>query len=295
MRFNRFKYQLKEGIMNIFNHGFMSLASILITVACLILMGSAILIAVNVNNIIDTLENENEIVAYVNENYSTQEAQALEPELTRLKNVSGVSFVSREQAFEDFKGQYSNSTLLNDLDASILRDRYVIYLDDLSLMEDTLQDVLDVQGIVKASGHLEIAEGFVTLRNVVGAVSIILVAVLLVISLFIMSNTVKLTTFERREEIAIMKMVGATNSYIEWPFVVEGMLLGLVGSLTAYIAQWGVYMLVGEKIVENAGLSFLSLISFSDLAVPLLILFVVMGLGVGVIGSLMAIKKFLKV
>lgn len=281
--------------MNIFNHGFMSLASILITVACLILMGSAILIAVNVNNIIDTLENENEIVAYVNENYSTQEAQALEPELTRLKNVSGVSFVSREQAFEDFKGQYSNSTLLNDLDASILRDRYVIYLDDLSLMEDTLQDVLDVQGIVKASGHLEIAEGFVTLRNVVGAVSIILVAVLLVISLFIMSNTVKLTTFERREEIAIMKMVGATNSYIEWPFVVEGMLLGLVGSLTAYIAQWGVYMLVGEKIVENAGLSFLSLISFSDLAVPLLILFVVMGLGVGVIGSLMAIKKFLKV
>ena len=110
-----------------------------------------------------------------------------------------------------------------------------------------------------------------------------------------MSNTVKLTTFERREEIAIMKMVGATNSYIEWPFVVEGMLLGLVGSLTAYIAQWGVYMLVGEKIVENAGLSFLSLISFSDLAVPLLILFVVMGLGVGVIGSLMAIKKFLKV
>ena len=295
MRFNRFKYQLKEGIMNIFNHGFMSLASILITVACLILMGSAILIAVNVNNIIDTLENENEIVAYVNENYSTQEAQALEPELTRLKNVSGVTFVSREQAFEDFKGQYSNSTLLNDLDASILRDRYVIYLDDLSLMEDTLQDVLDVQGIVKASGHLEIAEGFVTLRNVVGAVSIILVAVLLVISLFIMSNTVKLTTFERREEIAIMKMVGATNSYIEWPFVVEGMLLGLVGSLTAYIAQWGVYMLVGEKIVENAGLSFLSLISFSDLAVPLLILFVVMGLGVGVIGSLMAIKKFLKV
>ncbi len=295
MRFNRFKYQLKEGIMNIFNHGFMSLASILITVACLILMGSAILIAVNVNNIIDTLENENEIVAYVNENYSTQEAQALEPELTRLKNVSGVTFVSREQAFEDFKGQYSNSTLLNDLDSSILRDRYVIYLDDLSLMEDTLQDVLDVQGIVKASGHLEIAEGFVTLRNVVGAVSIILVAVLLVISLFIMSNTVKLTTFERREEIAIMKMVGATNSYIEWPFVVEGMLLGLVGSLTAYIAQWGVYMLVGEQIVENAGLSFLSLISFSDLAVPLLILFVVMGLGVGVIGSLMAIKKFLKV
>ena len=295
MRFNRFKYQLKEGIMNIFNHGFMSLASILITIACLLLMGSSLLIATNANNIIRTLEDENEVVAYVNEDYTEEEARAMEPELLALENVMSVTFVSRDQAFDDFKGQYANSTLLNDLDSSILRDRYVIYLDDISQMQDTLQEVLSVRGIVKASGHLEIAQGFVTLRNVVGAVSLILVAVLLVISLFIMSNTVKLTTFERREEIAIMKMVGATNAYIKWPFVVEGMLLGLVGSLAAYIAQWGIYMLVGEKIVESAGLNFLTVISFSDLAVPLLILFVAMGLGVGVIGSLMAIKKFLKV
>ena len=295
MRFNRFKYQLKEGIMNIFNHGFMSLASILITIACLLLMGSSLLIAANANNIIRTLEDENEVVAYVNEDYTEEEARAMEPELLALENVMSVTFVSRDQAFDDFKGQYANSTLLNDLDSSILRDRYVIYLDDISQMQDTLQEVLSVRGIVKASGHLEIAQGFVTLRNVVGAVSLILVAVLLVISLFIMSNTVKLTTFERREEIAIMKMVGATNAYIKWPFVVEGMLLGLVGSLAAYIAQWGIYMLVGEKIVESAGLNFLTVISFSDLAVPLLSLFVAMGLGVGVIGSIMAIKKFLKV
>ena len=281
--------------MNIFNHGFMSLASILITIACLLLMGSSLLIAANANNIIRTLEDENEVVAYVNEDYTEEEARAMEPELLALENVMSVTFVSRDQAFDDFKGQYANSTLLNDLDSSILRDRYVIYLDDISQMQDTLQEVLSVRGIVKASGHLEIAQGFVTLRNVVGAVSLILVAVLLVISLFIMSNTVKLTTFERREEIAIMKMVGATNAYIKWPFVVEGMLLGLVGSLAAYIAQWGIYMLVGEKIVESAGLNFLTVISFSDLAVPLLILFVAMGLGVGVIGSLMAIKKFLKV
>ena len=281
--------------MNIFSYGFMSLASILITIACLLLMGSSLLLAVNANNIIDTLESENEIVAYVDENYTTEESKALESELLCLQNVNDVVFVSRDQAFDDFKDQFSNSTILNDLDSSILRDRYVIYLDDITQMEDTLVQVRNIPGIMKASGHLEIAEGFATLRNVISAVSLLLVVVLLVISLFIMSNTIKLTTFERREEIAIMKMVGATNSYIKFPFVVEGMLLGLVGSLTAYIAQWGIYMLVGEKVVESAQLGFLSLVSFSDLTIPLLLLFVVMGLGVGIVGSLMAIQKFLKV
>ena len=281
--------------MNIFSYGFMSLASILITIACLLLMGSSLLLAVNAGNIIETLESENEIVAYVDENYTTEESKALEPELLRLQNVNDVVFVSKDQAFDDFKDQFSNSTILNDLDSSILRDRYVIYLDDISQMEDTLDQVRNIPGIMKASGHLEIAEGFATLRNVVSAVSLLLVVVLLVISLFIMSNTIKLTTFERREEIAIMKMVGATNSYIKFPFVVEGMLLGFVGALAAYIAQWGLYMLIGEKVVESAQLGFLSLVSFSDLAVPLLLLFVVMGLGVGIVGSLMAIQKFLKV
>jgi cell division transport system permease protein len=281
--------------MNIFSYGFMSLASILITVACLLLMGSSLLIAVNADNIIDTLESENEIVAYIDENYSTEEAKALEPDFLDLDNVNSVVFVSRDQAFDDFKDQFSNSTFLSDLDSSILRDRYVIYLDDISLMEDTLNQVRGIQGVAEASGHLEIAEGFATLRNVVSAVSILLVAVLLVISLFIMSNTIKLTTFERREEIAIMKMVGATNNYIKFPFVVEGMLLGFVGALAAYIAQWGLYMLIGEKVVESAQLGFLSLVSFADLAIPLLLLFIVMGLGVGIVGSLMAIKKFLKV
>ena len=295
MRFNRFKYQLKEGIMNIFSYGFMSLASILITIACLLLMGSSLLLAVNANNIIDTLESENEIVAYVDENYTTEESKALESELLCLQNVNDVVFVSRDQAFDDFKDQFSNSTILNDLDSSILRDRYVIYLDDITQMEDTLVQVRNIPGIMKASGHLEIAEGFATLRNVVSAVSLLLVVVLLVISLFIMSNTIKLTTFERREEIAIMKMVGATNSFIRWPFVLQGFVTGIFASGLAYIAQWGIYKAVSEYIVSSYGESFISLVPFATVAIPLLIVFVGIGFIVGVLGSVIAIKNYLKV
>jgi len=295
MRLNRLRYQLQEGITNIFNHGFMSLASIFVTIACLILMGSSLLVAVNVDNILKTLEDENEIVAYVDENCTEEQSRSLEGIIRAIPNVTGVTYVSKDQAFDDFYEQYENSNLLDDLDSSILRDRYVIFMGDISRMEETLTAVRDVQGIATVSGHLEIAKGFVTLKNVVSAVSLILIAVLVVISLFIMSNTVKLTTFERREEIAIMKMVGATNSYIKLPFVVEGLLLGLFGSLAAYIAEYGIYSLVSTKVVANSGLGFLKLLEFQQLALPILALFLVMGVGVGVIGGLMAIKKFLKV
>ena len=140
-----------------------------------------------------------------------------------------------------------------------------------------------------------IARGFVTVRNIVSGVSLALVIVLLIVSLFIMSNTVKLTTFDRRVEIGIMKMVGATNAFIRWPFVLEGFILGLLGALIAYAAQWGLYNFIADRIIGSYSSALFTVVPFNVVAIPMLIVFLVIGIGVGVAGSALAIKNYLKV
>lgn len=295
MTSNRIGYYLKEGMVSVFNHGFMSFASICIIVACLIIMGSFSLLSLNVDSIIYRMESENEILAYIDESLSDVDARALESRIEQVPNVASAQFVSREEAMDSFVKQYENTSLFDGVDATVFRHRYIIKLDDISLMAKTQTDLLSVRGIAKINAHLEISEGFVRIRNIVTTVSVSLVVILLVISLFIMSNTIKLTTFERREEIAIMKMVGATSSFIRWPFVVEGLVLAAFGSLSAYILQYGIYRLVTEKLIGNTGFSFITFIPFSQIAVPMLIVFVAVGFVVGVFGSLIAIRNYLKV
>ncbi|MGX8699509.1 MAG: FtsX-like permease family protein, partial [bacterium] len=159
----------------------------------------------------------------------------------------------------------------------------------------TQQAVYQLGGISQVNAHLEISEGFVRVRTLVTSISMALVAILFIISLFIMANTIKLTTFERREEIAIMKMVGATSHFIRSPFVVEGLILAAFGSLSAYLLQYGIYRLVTDRLVAGAGLSFVTALPFSVISVPLLVAFLAVGFCVGVIGSLIAIRNYLKV
>jgi cell division transport system permease protein len=234
-------------------------------------------------------------MVFIDENFTEAAARDMESAISAVPNVSSVEFVSREMALDSFKDLYEDSSLLEDLDSDVLRDRYIVYLDDISQMEETQKELATLDGIVKVNAHLEISQGFIKVRNIVSAVSLLLVAVLLVISLFIMSNTIKLTTFDRREEIAIMKMVGATSSFIRWPFVVQGLILGILGALLAFLAQWGLYELVAQNIMSGSGLSFVTVIAFEQVAIYLLAAFLVIGLGVGVFGSIMAIKNYLKV
>ena len=289
-----FGYFIKEGVLSIFTHRLMSFASVCIIIACLLIMGSLCLLAMNVRHIIRTMEDDNQMVAYVDDSYTEGQARALQPRLLTVPNVAKVEFVTRDQAMEEFMEDYDEA-LFEGLDSSVLRHRYVIYLENIDNMAQTQLDVRNVEGISKVSAHLEIAQGFIRLQHVVTAISVLLVVVLFVGSMFIVSNTIKLTTFERREEIAIMKMVGATSSFIRWPFVVEGLILGLFGSGIAYLAQWGLYSLAAQSIVESAGLSFIRLIEFPVLAIPMLIIFLAVGFGVGALGSSMAIKNYLKV
>ena len=291
---NRFGYYIKEGVSSIFEHSLMSFASVCIIAAFLIIMGAFILLAVNINDIIGDLANENIILAYIDENFSEADARTLGPTLLRIPNVTDARFISREEAMNSFIGRYDDTDRYHDIKPEWFRHRYAIYVGDVAYIADTLSAIRAVYGIHKVNANLKIAQTLVTVRNVVSGVSIAIVAVLLAISLFIMSNTIKLATFERREEIAIMKIVGATNSFIRWPFIYEGFILGVTGSLSAFVALWSLYRLALSRVV-GVEANFIGLVPFSNVSLPLFILFAAIGFGVGVGGSGMALNKYLKV
>ena len=294
MKLNRFNYLMTQGVKNIFTHGFMSFASITIIIACLLIMGSFSLLTLNIDANIDRLQNQNEVIAYVDETLSEDEARAIEPQVAAVPNVATVEFVTREQAMQTFEAEY-DSDLFDNIDASVFRHRYVVTLDDLSLMKDTQAALKNVDGIADVTAHLDYAENFITFRNIVSVVSVVLIVILIAVSLFIMTNTIKLATFGRREEIAIMKMVGATNGFIRLSFVVEGLVLGLVGGLVAFLLQWGLYSLIVSKIMSTMAAGIITVLPFASVALPLLLVFLGVGVLVGVFGGLTAIRNYLKV
>ena len=294
MKYN-FGYFIREGAKNMFSHGFMSFAAIGVTVACLLIMGTFTLVAYNVNENLSELQRENAVVAFVDDTLNDAHAKELQEKLMKVDNVAECTFVSREEARDNYVDNYDEDDLYTDLSADVFRHRYVIHLEDPTLMAETKAAVENVEGIAKARGDEAISNGFITLRNVASLVSIALVAVLLLVSLFIMSNTIKLTTFDRREEIAIMKMVGATNGFIRWPFVFEGLLLGLLGAIAAFLLQWLLYAAICRGIAASDTLQLLRIVPFARIWKVVAIVFGATGLLVGVGGSTMAIRRFLKV
>ena len=295
MRLSRCGYLIREGFRSITKHGFMSFASVTVIMACLIIMGSVSLLSVNIDALIEDLENQNEVVAFVDESISDEnEARKIGAALEAVDNVSSVEFVSRDDAMDNFMSKY-DSELMEGIDETVFRHRFVIHLTDIALMAQTKADLEGVSGIVKVNAHLDYANSFVTIRNVVSVVSLVLIVMLVFVSVFIMSNTIKLATFGRREEIAIMKMVGATNSFIRLPFIIEGLALGIMGGCLAFLAEWGVYQLLTGKLVGTLTGSFITVVPFSSVALTVFVLYVGTGIMVGVFGGINAIRNYLKV
>lgn len=288
-------YLIREGFRSIKTHGFMSFASVAIIAACLIIIGSITLLSLNIDKMITDLEQQNEIVAFVDENVADEEAaRALESSILAVGNVESAEFVSREEAMQKFMSKYDDR-LMEGIDATVFRHRFVLHLTDISRMAETKQALEAIPGILKVNAQIEYADRFVRVRNIVSVISLVLTAVLSFVSFFIMSNTIKLTTFGRREEIAIMKMVGATNGFIRTPFVIEGLVLGLLGGLVGFLLQWLLYTLLNSSLMDTLTGSFVTLVPFKSVMWPLLSSFLGIGVLIGVFGGLNAIRNYLKV
>ncbi len=286
---------MKEGIRGIFLHGFMSFAAVIVTVACLLIVGSFSALVYNVNIMVEDLNKTNEILVYVDSELSDAEARSIGTKINRIENVYRADFKSREQALQEFVADHQEDEAFSGVQAEDLRHRYVVVLENNELMEQTVEQIEAVSGVAKINAAYELAEGFTTLQNVLHIASVAVIIVLLIVSLLIISNTVKLAMYDRKEEIAIMKMVGATNGFIRLPFVVEGFVLGMLGAAFAFFLEWIMYNALINQLAVVDTLKLFNFVPFTELLAPMVATFVAAGLFVGVVGSWTSIRKFMDV
>ena len=283
MKFNNIGYLLKEGIRGIFLHGFMSFAAVCVTVACLIIVGSFSILAYNLDVMVQDLNQTSEILVYIDSDLSDAEARSIGTKINALSNVLQAKFISRDEALESFVKDHNGDSAFNGVQASD------------SLMDQTDAQLQQIPGVAKTNAAYELAQGFTTIQQVLHIASVALIAVLLVISLLIISNTVKLAMYDRRDEISIMKMVGATNGFIRLPFIVEGFTLGMMGAILAFGLEWVGYDALVNRISSVDSLRLFTFVPFKTLLIPMLIVFGAAGLFVGIVGSWTSIRKFMDV
>ncbi len=295
MKLNNIGYLLKEGFRGIFLHGFMSFAAVCVTVACLVIVGSFSILAYNLDVMVDELNQTSEILVYIDSSLSDAEAKSVGTKINLLDNVLQATFVSREEALENFIADHNYDSAFNGVQASDLRHRYVVTLEDNSKMEETDELIKQIPGVADTNAAYELAEGFSTIQDVLHLVSIAIIAVLLVVSLLIISNTVKLAMYDRKDEIGIMKMVGATNGFIRLPFVVQGFTLGMIGAVLAFGLEWLGYDAMIQRISEVDSLQLFSFVAFRELLIPMVAVFGAAGMFVGILGSWTSIRKFMDV
>lgn len=291
-----FSYYWKEGFRNIFSHGFMSIAAVIIMLACLLLTGTVTLIAYNINLSIVDLQKSNEIVVFIDESLTTREAKGLLGEFNKIDNIATARFEDRDEALASYREELGEDAYILDTFDSAnnpLRNSIVVTIKDPTLADDTLAQINAIEGVARVRADEATIAKLVQVQRVFNIVALAMVIALAVISVFIISNTVKLAMFARREEISIQKMVGATNWFIRWPFVIEGMVLGLFAGVLSFFAEWGVYAEITN--IASGVIPYFKIIPFDGLRWLVLGVFAGAGVLFGIGGSVTSIRKFMDV
>lgn len=303
MRGSSFGYLLKTGFKNIYTNRLMSFASIGVLVACLMLIGGAILLSLNVENMVGIAEEQNEVVAFLENGLTEEEIEEIGSKIHKLDNIENVTFVSKKEGLKQEQNKEKWGGLLDGLseEDNPLPDCYRIKLVDITQnkLEQTYAEVLRIEGVAEGSAPHEEATILTDIETAVSTVGFIIVVILAGVSVMIIANTIKITVFARSKEINIMKLVGATDTFIRMPFVIEGILIGLISALVAFGLLWLGYNYAIQMIAENSS-SWLkvaaeNLIPFESVAMYLLGGFSIGGAGMGMIGSGIFIRKHLKV
>lgn len=290
MRATMFGYLLKEGYRSLKKNLFMSAASILVLVSCLLITGCAYLVFENIEHGFDWAYQQNIVVAYSASGATEDQNTAILNELNALDNVREVSFVSKEELLERYSEEFGD--ILEDLkEDNPLQDAFVIQFDDLALFDTTVTAIKAIQNVDTVDYNSDLSATLVKVRNLVLTIGSWVIALLLLVSLFIIANTIKLTVYTRRLEIFIMRSVGATKWFIRFPFMVEGLILGSTAGALSYGLLFGLYAAIRHVFPFTSGFE---LISFASVWWQLLIGFLAGGVLVGLVGSFISTGRYLK-
>ena len=299
MKYNVLTYLIGEGISNIFKNKKQAASSFGTMCVIMIFFGLCFIMVGNFNNFIKQLEAEQGIQVYILNDATDDEIKKLGEEINEIDGVNTIEFVSKEEALQHMKDRFGEKAyLLSPYEqGNVLPSSYIVTLTDLGKSNDVQGKIKELEKVKRITSSDETIEMLVKIAKGVKIGSYVIIIALIGISIFIISNTIKLTVYARRKEISIMKYVGATNSFIRWPFVVEGIIIGLFSGAISLAIIAGIYM----GICQNAGfVSFLAklglqLLEFSEMFNLILIIYLILGVGIGVLGSSLSMRKYLKV
>ena len=293
-RFNG-SYLTKEGFRNIRIHRLMSVASVAVMMSCLLLVGGAYLIFVNIQAVIDKVGEQNVVMVFIEDDASAAEEAALGDAIKKTANVSSCDFVSRDDSYAGILSSMGDSAdIMENVDSSFLPDAYKVTVTDMTGFSSTVKTLSELDNVLTVRENTELAEKLASIQKSVGLISISVAVILLVVSLFIIANTVRITMFSRSLEISIMKAVGATNRFIRWPFLVEGFVIGIISAAfgfgIVYFLYLGADMLFGS-LFDILGST---MVPFENVTAQLLFTFMGMGIVTGVLGSAISLNRYLK-
>lgn len=301
MKFSGFRYLVGQGVDNIWKNKMMAFASFCVILVSLLLVGMSALLYMNLNSMIGGVENKNEVIVYLSDDTSDEELVNFQTQLEQIDNISDITFYSKEQAFEDLKSSMTDYGVLFDSlgNDNPLPDSYRIQIKDVSTISSTIAEIGQLDHIESIRAPMDFVNILTELRKIISVVFSVVIVALIVISVVIVSNATKASVFMRREEIQIMKYVGATNSFIRIPFFVEGMITGFLAGCTALVITWfGYDSLVGLLTGQTDILSVIgmgSIISFRSLAWKVAVAYLLAGTFFGACGSMISMRKHLNV
>ena len=301
MKWSSFQYLTKQGLHNLRANRLMSLASIGVLTACLLLTGIAGLFSANVNSLVEYLGDQNETVVYLDQGLSDEELASVDQTLRSMPGLAAVTYVSQEEVLKTYKGYMSEyADLFDDFEEdNPFHANYRVVLEDLNQLDEMIAQLEQIDGVYSVSAPTQLSSVFLTIQRAVTYAGWALVAVLALVSVVVISNTIRLTVFARRKEINIMKYVGATNGFIRWPFFVEGTSVGLISGLLAAGLVIGAYALVVNKVGAMSGfwgpILGSCLLSVGQVWPVVLGAFLIFGVVIGSIGTATSIRKYLEV
>ena len=298
MKYNIFGYLIGEGFSNVFKNKKSTGASLMIMCATMIIFGIFLILGENINHFVEQVKSEQGFQVFLEKDATDEEVQKVGEEIRAIDGVSTIEFKDKTDALNTMKEKLGDkSELIEGYGPDYFPTSYVVTLTDLNLSKDVQNKILEIANVDKITSSDKTVSTLLSLAKGIKAVTGVILMLLILISIFIISNTIKLTVHARRKEISIMKYVGATNNFIRWPFIVEGMIIGILASVISIVIVGGAYSLLAEQAVNANFMQTInmSLVGFKDMISSIIFVYMLLGIGIGALGSVISMRKYLKV
>lgn len=298
MKYNIFGYLIGEGFSNVFKNKKSTWASLIIMCATMIIFGIFLILGENINNFVSDIKSEQGFQVFLKTDATEEEIKEVGDKIRELDGVSTIEPKTKQDAVNIMKERLNDEDgILDELDYEVFSSSFVVTVTDLSLSKDIQNEILTFNNIKKITSSDKTVSTLLSLAKGIKLVTGIILILLVVISIFIISNTIKLTVHARRKEISIMKYVGATNGFIRWPFIVEGMIIGVFASLVSIVLVGTAYSVIADQAVQADFMQLMnmSLVGFSDMLSSIIFTYMLLGIGIGALGSVISMRKYLKV